>query len=355
MGDFFMDKNFLTKNKRKYILITAVIIGVYLSMKYLSPVVSPFILAFLIAGALNKLTGKIPLKIKNSMLAGVILLLFCAVFLVLAWIIGAFVVKRCGEAAGQIAVYEKDFSQLLGNCCDRMEYQFGVDGDAIESFVLEQVNIFIENLEVKILPAVMNKGVGYAKSIVSFAGFIAVTIIAVFLILKDYEHIVDRARSNRDFKGIFEVANKIVLYIKTFIKAQLVILLIISTICAVTLGMIGMEGGIFYGMFTGFMDMLPFIGTGIMLVPLAFYQLLLGSYGRGVVILCLYGVCALLREFLEPKLIGNKVGIWPVGILFAVFAGVKLFGVLGIIKGPIGLVIICETCKYLFEESAENR
>lgn len=349
-----MDKNRLTENKRKYLLIAAVIIGVYVFMKYLSPAASPFILAFLIAAALNKLTAKIPLKIKDSMLAGVILLLLCAVFLVLTWVIGSFFVKGCTQAAGHISVYEEDFNQLIGDCCDRMEYQFGVDGEAIESFVLEQVNIFVENLEVKILPAVMNKGMSYAKSIVTFAGFIAVTIIAVFLILKDYEHIVSNVKNNQDFKSIFEVADKIILYLKTFIKAQVVILLIISTICAVTLWIMGIKGGIFYGMVTGFMDMLPFIGTGIMLVPLALYQLLLGSYGRGAVILCLYGVCALLREFLEPKLIGSKVGIWPVGILFAVFAGVKLFGILGIIKGPIGLVIICETCKYLLSESREK-
>lgn len=75
-----------------------------------------------------------------------------------------------------------------------------------------------------------------------------------------------------------------------------------------------------------------------------------GNYWQAAVILCLYAACALLREFLEPKLIGSKVGIWPVGILFSVFAGIKLFGIFGIIKGPIGLVVICETCKYLFTD-----
>ena len=132
------------------------------------------------------------------------------------------------------------------------------------------------------------------------------------------------------------------------------ILLVIGSVCAVVLGLTGIEGGIVYGMITGIMDTLPFIGTGIMLIPLAFFQLLSGNYWQGIVIICLYAVCALLREFLEPKLIGDKVGIWPVGILFSVFAGMKLFGIVGIIKGPIGLVIICETCRYLFTEKEEN-
>ena len=131
-------------------------------------------------------------------------------------------------------------------------------------------------------------------------------------------------------------------------KAQLIILCIISTICAVTLTFTGMKSGILYGILTGFMDMLPFIGTGIMLVPLAIFRLISGNYWQAVLCFLLYALCALIREFLEPKLIGERVGVWPVGILFAVFAGIHLFGVWGIVKGPLSLVIICETCKYFW-------
>ena len=109
----------------------------------------------------------------------------------------------------------------------------------------------------------------------------------------------------------------------------------------------GPEGSIFLGLLAGVMDVLPFIGTGLVLIPVSVFQLLEGKYLQAAVVLVLYVICVLIREFLEPKLIGNKVGIWPVGILFAVFAGVKLFGVAGIVKGPLGLVVICETYRYL--------
>ena len=131
---------------------------------------------------------------------------------------------------------------------------------------------------------------------------------------------------------------------------KVVILCIIGGICAVTLGLAGVRGGVIYGVLTGFMDMLPFIGTGIMLMPLAFILLLQKNYFQATVCVVLYLICALVREFLEPKLIGNKVGVWPVGILFAVFAGIKLFGIAGIIKGPLSLVIICEICRYLWKK-----
>lgn len=340
----------MTVNQRKYVLLFIIIIGVYLFMKFLSPVLSPFILAFLFAGLLSKLTNKIPLKIKKSILAGFILIFTLAVFLILIWLLGGIFIQKCGEMAGELSYYETKLCGLLGSCCDRMESSFGIDGAAMESYVLEQINIFVENMEVKILPAVMDKSVLYVKSMAGFAGFLAVSVIAVFLILKDYDEMLSYIKANNDIKGLLEVAGKVYVYLKTYVKAQLTILLIISSICAVVLGALGVEGGMMYGVITGFMDMLPFIGTGIMLMPLAFFQLLSEQYLRAAAVVCLYGACALIREFLEPKLIGNKVGIWPVGILFSVFAGVKLFGIFGIIKGPIGLVIICETCKYLFRE-----
>ena len=192
-----------------------------------------------------------------------------------------------------------------------MERQFGVDGVQIEKFVLEQVNIFIENLEVKVLPAIMGKSMDYAKNIISFVSFFVVMLIAVLLIMKDYDRVMAKLRDEEELQGVREVGKKVILYVRTFIKAQIIILCIISTVCAAALALMGMQGGIFYGILTGIMDMLPFIGTGIMLVPLALFRLINGSYLQAVLCLCLYAVCALIREFLEPKLIGERIGVWP--------------------------------------------
>lgn len=339
---------------KRYVIFFATVIGVYLFMKFLSPIFSPFILAFILAGLLDRLTGKLPLKIKKSFLAGAVLLFTLAGVLLLLWFLGGVIFQKGGEIAEQFYGCSDQLCGLLGNCCDFMESSFGIDGQAMETYVLEQVNVFVENLEVNILPAIMNKSVSYAKNAAGFAGFFVVTVIAVFLILKDYEAIMETIRKEQNFQSVREVAGKILIYLKTYLKAQLIILFIISAVCAAVLGVIRIEGGIVYGIITGLMDTLPFIGTGIMLLPLAFLRLMEKNYFQAGAIVCLYAACALLREFLEPKLIGSKVGIWPVGILFSVFAGVKLFGIFGIIKGPLGLVIICETCKYIFGTKEET-
>ena len=336
---------------RKYGIFFAVIIGVYIFMKYLSPVLSPFLFAFLFAGVLSRLAGKIPIKVRKHYLAGAILIFLSVLFVVTFLALGTWLFQKCGELAGHASAYETKFYILLSDCCNRLEDGFGVDGEEIEAFVIEQMNFFSENMEVKIFPAVMNKSVGYMKTVGGIFAYFGITVIAIFLMLKDYEKLVMWMLGNEDLDGIWEVADKVLHYIKTYIKAQGTILLLISILCGAVLGILGLEGGLWYGLLTGIMDVLPFIGTGIMLVPLALFQFLKGNYVAAVVVLCLYGACALLRELLEPKLIGNKVGIWPVGILLAVFAGIRLFGIPGIIKGPISFVIIYETGRYLFQKN----
>lgn len=355
MWVIFMLKLNLTSVGKKYLVAAVVSLLVYLAMKYISPIASPFILAFLVAGTLNPLVQALHkrIKIRKPVLAGIILFSASVLIIVLIWALMAALFANGGKIAGELPDYQEEFGNLLGDCCNMMERQFGVDGVQIEKFVLEQVNIFIENLEVKVLPAIMGKSMDYAKNIVSFVSFFVVMFIAVLLIMKDFDKVMAKLREDEEFQGIREVGQKVILYVKTFIKAQLIILCVISTVCALVLALMGMKGGIFYGVLTGFMDMLPFIGTGIMLVPLAIFRLINGSYLQAVLCLCLYAVCALIREFLEPKLIGEKIGVWPVGILFAVFAGIHLFGVWGIIKGPLSLVIICEICKYWWGKKEE--
>jgi len=90
---------------------------------------------------------------------------------------------------------------------------------------------------------------------------------------------------------------------------------------------------------------LPFIGTGVVLVPMALWQLLSGHYVRMAVCILLYIFCIVIREFLEPKLIGNRMGIAPVLMLLAIYMGIRLFGVGGIIKGPLALIVIYELNK----------
>ena len=97
-------------------------------------------------------------------------------------------------------------------------------------------------------------------------------------------------------------------------------------------------------------DFLPFFGAGTVLGPWAVYELLTGGYQRGIILIVLYLVIMVVRQFLEPKLIGDSIGISAFQILIFMLIGYRIGGMLGLIFSiPIGMVILACYREGMFE------
>lgn len=333
--------------KNKLIRGCAVAALVWFFFRYLFGLAAPFLLAFvlitLLYPALERIQKRIPLR-KKYLAAGIILpflLLLC----VGLWAAFSFGLEQLQGLPAFCSRVERQAEAFFHNCCCQLDGKFGWEGERIETYVIEQMNVIMENVQIQVAPQLLTSSYNCFKGLLAAVGFLAITCIAVFLLEKDYTGMVDWLKGEETVSFLWTAFAGVLSYITTFFKAQGVILVIIAGIAGVTLGVAGVEGGVFFGILAGFLDMLPFIGTGIVLVPLSIWQLLNAQYGRMAICLVLYVVCILIREFLEPRLIGNKMGISPVYILFAVYAGVKLFGVGGIVKGPLALIVIYEILK----------
>lgn len=333
--------------KNKLLKICAVTALVWFFFRYLFSLAAPFLLAFvlitLLYPTLERVQRRIPVR-KKYLAAGIILpfLLLVSVGL---WAAFSFGLEQLQGLPAFCSRMEQQAEAFFHNCCCQLDGKFGWEGERIETYIIEQMNVVMENVQIQVAPQLLSSSYNCFKGLLSTVGFLAITCIAVFLLEKDYTGMVDWLKGEESVAFLWYAFEGVLSYITTFFKAQGVILVIIAGLAGITLGVAGVEGGIFFGILAGFLDMLPFIGTGIVLVPLSVWQLLNGQYGRMTVCLILYGVCILVRELLEPRLIGNKMGISPIYILFAVYAGVKLFGVGGIVKGPLALIVICEILK----------
>ena len=189
----------------------------------------------------------------------------------------------------------------------------------------------------------LSQSLVYVKVFAAFGGFLITFIIAAVLLAKDYDDIMNRLLDREECHVLLEVICGVIRYIATFVKAQVIIMSIIAAVAAFTLTVLGIQHGVLWGILAGLMDVLPFVGTGIVLIPLALMQLFSGHYGIAIACAFLYVACIFLRELLEPKLIGKKIGVTPIAVLISLYAGIQLFGVWGIIKGPLGFVLIYQT------------
>jgi predicted PurR-regulated permease PerM len=140
--------------------------------------------------------------------------------------------------------------------------------------------------------------------------------------------------------------------IEIFLKAQIIILAVVGIICIIGLLLTKTKNAIGMGLVIGLLDTLPFIGTSIVFIPWAIIEFIRGNYYIGVILIITYLVCALARELLEPKLMSKKMGVLPIAMIMAIYLGVKLFGLIGVLLGPVGLLMIIELCKE--EKKDEN-
>lgn len=340
------------------IRLTVICAGVWFFFRYLFTLVAPFILAFLLITLcypmLERIQKKIPVK-KKFLAVGIILPLFLAMAGLL-WVIVLFGGQQLEGLPDFFMQAGKQMEKFFHSCCCGLDGKFGWDGQQIETYVIEQMTVIMENVQIQVVPQILSSSYNCFKGIFAAFGFLAITCIAAFLLENEYTAIVDSLKKSEELSLVWSVVRGVLSYITTFIKAQGVILLIISIMCSITLLIAKVTGGFLFGILAGVLDMLPFIGTGIVLVPLSIWQLLNGRYVQMVVCLVLYGACVLTRELLEPKLIGKRIGIAPVFMLLAVYAGIKLFGVGGIVKGPLALIVIYEiyrTDKQKFDERDE--
>lgn len=328
--------------KNKYIALLLIVGAVYFFLKYLCPLFAPVLIAVLFLTMFYPTLDDIQKKthIKKQFLAAIFIVFFGIVIVALAWILVTVFMQYVPQFLGSAGQIQVQINVFVRDCCDAIERTFGVDATSVERIIIEKVDIIVEDFQGQLLPGLLNKSWGYARSIISLGGFIGITVIATVLLAKDYDEILDKMAAGQGSLMCLEVVVRVIKYIATFVKAQLVIMLTIGSLCMLVLGIFKVESGVLWGLLAGVLDVLPFIGTGIVLLPLALWELMQGYYLQAAICVSLYVVCVLIRETLEPKLIGDKVGIYPVGILIAVYAGLKLFGIAGIFLGPLGLVII---------------
>ncbi len=119
-----------------------------------------------------------------------------------------------------------------------------------------------------------------------------------------------------------------------YVKAYLLLMLIIFAVLFVGFLILGVPYAFLLATVTALIDLLPILGIGTVLLPWAAVMLLQKAYYLGFGLLILYGVCALVRQIAEPRLIGKSLGLHPLLALFATYVGWKSAGILGMLLAP---------------------
>ena len=319
--------------------------AVYFFLKVIAPLTAPVLTAMLFVTIFGPLLQKLQSRLHLHRQIGAILLLLaaCAFLGLLVWVLFSWIVGSLPDWIGGLDSLEDALSIVVHNVCGTIGKAIGIDSAYLEETIFSRIQEGIDYFQQQVLPGMLSQSLEFAKALAAFGGFLLIFIIATVLLAKDYDNFMNRLLDREEYHLLLEIICGIIRYIATYVKAQLIIMNIVGILAAVVLGLCGIRNGILWGLLAGILDALPFIGTGIVLVPLGIQQLFYEHYGRAFACLLLYVSCIVIRESLEPRLIGQRVGVPPIAILLSLYAGIQLFGVWGIIAGPLGFVIIYQT------------
>ena len=326
--------------------------AVYFFLKFITPLTAPVLAAMLFVTIFGPLLQKLQKKLKIHRQIGTLLLLLlaCGILAVLLWILLSWIIGSLPVLVEGLDSLGEELSHFIHDICDVAGRTLRIDNVYLEQLLLARIQDAVDYFQLQFLPGMLSQSLTYVKAFASIGGFLVTFLIAAVLLAKDYDNFMNRLLEREECYVYLEIICGIIRYIATFVKAQIIIMSIIGAVAAAVLAVSGIRNGLLWGLLAGFLDALPFIGTGVVLVPLSIQQFFGGNYVRGAVCLLVYVACIFIRELLEPRLIGKRIGVSPIAILLSIYAGIKLFGMWGIIGGPLGFIII-----YQADMSLERR
>lgn len=178
--------------------------------------------------------------------------------------------------------------------------------------------------------------------------YIVITLLSLYFICTDKIYMVDQLEHHFPRKWVKKLAmhiKEITKVLGGYLKAEAILVLVSFFISVVGLYLLKFAGfnlpfPLLAALIIGFVDALPIFGSGTVMIPWAILCAIDGDIKLGMAILVLWIIMSIVRQFMEPRLVSKQIGIHPIFTLIAMYTGFKLIGVLGMLIGPIVLIVL---------------
>ena len=182
-----------------------------------------------------------------------------------------------------------------------------------------------------------------AMGLPSFLMALVIFIMATFLLTADYPYLRSRAVQHMDeglLRFLSQVRATALGAFGGYLKAEFLLSVGVFFILLAGFFLMGQPYGLLLSLGLAVMDFIPVIGAGTVMVPWAFVALFTRDFSNAAWLMGIWGVIALFRRVMEPKFVGDQTGLSPILSLVSIYVGMKLAGVLGMILGPVALLIL---------------
>lgn len=215
-------------------------------------------------------------------------------------------------------------------------------GSYMETLSAWVTAVFSEALS-QLSAAVLHGAAQLARSLPGLVFGLFIGVLSSFFILMDYEAIggfISRQLPPRLRRLVYSSKRHLLATGKKIVCAYLLLMLL--TFCEVFVGLwlLGEEYAALLALLVAIVDVLPILGSGAVLIPWGLWLCFGGQLPHGIAILLLYGVVTVVRTVVEPKILGDRLGLPPLVTLISMYAGLRLLGVVGLVLAPLTVTLL---------------
>lgn len=343
-----------SKKQKKILRFTGITIGVYLTFRYLLPVVIPFLLGAALAVFLRKpylwLCKKV--KLPKSVAATLVTTVLTALLAVACFFLVREVIYQVGNLVQNIPGYVDTADAFVRDFCEKCERMLKLEDGEVFDWLSEQWNSGLAQIGSLLVSGLVDNSVALVGFTVKLGTGLVVVFLATILFLMYWETLGRAAAASPFRDEIFGLKNKLLHAGTAYIKSQLIVMTLTAIVCCIGLALLGNPYSILLGVGIGLLDALPLFGTGTVFIPWVIIEAVRGAWLRAIILAVIYLVTYFIREILETRIMGNSMGLNALESLAAIYVGLKLFGIIGVVLGPFGVITIREL--YGFDEQGEK-
>ena len=342
------DLSYIYKIIRKILNIGLLIIGIYISLKlavFYIPFIIAFIISLIIEPAIKFLMKKTNITRKMSSII-IFLLAFSIIIGSVTWGIIS-LVSESTNLLQMLNIYiDKAYTQMQETISKMSITKISISKN-ISNLVQEASTEILFKIS-GWLTEFLTKLINVITSIPTIAIYTVITILSLYFICTDRIYILDLMEYHMPSKWVQKLAVHIKEISKNlggYLKAEVTLILVsfmISVIGLYILKFVGMnvKYPLLIALGIAFVDALPILGSGTVIVPWAIFSALDGDIKLAISIIILWIIMSVVRQFLEPKIVSGKIGIHPIFTIIAMYTGFRIIGILGMLFGPIVLIIL---------------
>lgn len=358
----------LSENVKNLLIVTLSVIAAALLIYFAAPLLlkvcvylfgmlSPFIFGYIVARLIDPLVDKLQKRLRLPRVTSVVLIIILTVAAV-GGIAGGVIYKIYKEIMnfcynwpeiirslraswGQLSL---QWNNMYLDMPDSVQLMFDRFWDNLYS----QAMTFVSDAQV------VNSAQSFAKALPGGIIWTVIFILTLFFMVNQKERvdaITHRILTANGMARMHELRDACKIYLGGYVRAQLILMLIIFVMISAILSVFSAPYALFVAAATAFLDALPVFGSGITLMPLAIIYFMGGNLKLGIVYIATWLVVIVVRRFLEPKLVSDKMGLNPILTLIFMYCGYRWWGISGLLIGPIALMLLASLYKVgLFEK-----